>query len=50
MSDDLKSTLERYSSAAIIQLATYQRVAPKGKKFKGELIESLVHVLSARDD
>jgi hypothetical protein len=48
MSDDLRSTLERYSSAAIITLAGYHGVAPKGQKLKMKLIESLVAVLSQR--
>jgi hypothetical protein len=48
MTNDLKSTLERYSSAAITLLAAYQGVAPKGQKLKGPMIESLVRVLSER--
>ena len=48
MPDDLKSTLERYSSAAITIMAAYQGVTPKGPKLKGAMIESLTHVLVDR--
>ncbi len=48
MPDDLKSILERYSSAAIIQMAACYGVAPKGQKLKGPMINSLVKVLSER--
>lgn len=45
MSDDLKSTLERYSSAAITMIAAYHGVAPKHSKVKMKMIESLARVL-----
>ena len=48
MPDDLKSTLERYSSAAITMIAAYYGVAPKGKKSKVQMIESLARVLVER--
>ncbi|MBI5563322.1 MAG: helicase-associated domain-containing protein [Chloroflexi bacterium] len=45
MPDDLKSTLERYSSAAITMIAAYHGVAPKHSKVKTKMIESLTRVL-----
>ena len=46
MADDLKSTLERYSSAAITLMAAHHGVTPKGSKTKAVLIEALLRVLA----
>ena len=48
MPDDVKSTLERYSSAALALMAAHHGVTPKGSKTKVVMIETLARVLIER--
>jgi len=49
MSDDLKVLLDRYSSGAVLAIATHHGLAPKGPKVKTDIIGILARALTERD-
>ena len=49
MPDDLKSLLNCYSSAVILNIATFHGLAPKGAKLKGPMVTSLAKILPVRE-
>lgn len=49
MPDDLKTTLDSYASNAVLAIATFHGVAPKGSKIKSDMVAALAGILSERE-